>query len=102
MNRWLFRPDPGHQFVCQINGLFDEERKTRLPAQCCGLPADQIWKCEQIAPPGHACQVDDHTILHERMGNGYTCSAVEIWLAERGGLSGWIRASSARYVAVGP
>lgn len=101
-NRWLFRrPSTGRLWVCQINGPFDEVRKTRLPAQCCGLPADQIYKCEQVAPPGHRCQVDDHTILHERMGNGYACSAVEIWLAERGGLGGWIKASSGRYTVVG-
>lgn len=64
--------------ICQINGAFDEKRKTRLPAQCCGEPADQIYKCEQIAPPGHRHQVGDHTILHERMGNGYSCSAVDL------------------------
>lgn len=87
--------------VCQINGPFDEKRGTRLPAQCCGLPADQIYKCEQIAPPGHRCKVNEHTILHERMGNGYSCGVVEVWLRERGGLSGWITASSTRYVAVG-
>lgn len=90
MSRWLFRPSPGRSFVCQINGPFDEARKTRLPAQCCGKPADQIWKCEQIAAPGHRCRVDDHTILHERMGNGYHCSTVEYRLRERGGLHGWV------------
>ncbi len=100
-NRWLFRPRPGLQFVCQISGPWDEERKTRLPAQCCGLPADQIYKCEQIDPPGHRCQVNDHTILHERMGNGYTCSAVEHQLRERGGLGGWIKGQSTRYTRVG-
>lgn len=76
--------------ICQISGRWDERRRTRLPAQCCGLPADQIYKCEQISAPGHRCRVGDHTILHERMGNGYTCSAVEQWMAERGGLTGWI------------
>lgn len=101
MNRWLFRPNPGRQYVCQINGPFDEERGTRLPAQCCGLPADQIYKCEQIAAPGHRCQVGDHTILHERMGNGYSCSAVEHWLAERNGLHGWVTGKTTKAVAVG-
>lgn len=91
MNRWLFKaPSSGRLWVCQISGPWDEERLTRLPAQCCGLPADQIYKCEQIAPPGqHRCRVGDHTILHDRMGNGYACSAVEQWMAERGGLGGW-------------
>jgi hypothetical protein len=101
-NRWLFkRSSTGRLWVCQISGPWDGERGTRLPAQCCGLPADQIWKCEQIAAPGHRCQVNDHTILHERMGNGYGCSAVEQWLAERDGLSGWIRGQSTRFTAVG-
>jgi hypothetical protein len=100
VNRWLFRP--GFQPICQVSGPFDEERKTRLPAQCCGLPADQIYKCEQIAPPGeHRCRVNDHTILHERMGNGYSCGAVEVWLAERGGLHGWITARITSYTTVG-
>lgn len=95
MNRWLFRPTPGEQVICQINGT--------LPTQCCGLPADQIYKCEQIAPPGdHRCQVDDHTILHERMGNGYTCSAVEQQIKEFGGLQGWCSDQGrATYVRVG-
>ncbi len=101
MSRRLFRPSPGRQFVCQINGPWDEVRKTKLPAQCCGLPADQIYKCEQIAPPGHQCQVDDHTILHERMGNGYACSAVESWIKHRGGLAGWCSTQRGRYTAVG-
>jgi hypothetical protein len=99
-NRWLYR-GPAVPFVCQINGPWDEVRKTRLPAQCCGKKADQIYRCEQIAPPGHRCQVNDHTILHERMGNGYACSAVEVWLKERGGLGGWISASSTRFTTVG-
>ena len=80
--------------ICQINGAFDEVRHTRLPAQCCGEPADQIYKCEQIAPPGHRHQVGDHTILHERMGNGYACSAVEDQLHNRGGLVGWCGAGT--------
>lgn len=99
MSRWLYFP--GQPVICQINGPFDEVRKTRLPAQCCGLPADQIYKCEQIAGPGHRCQVDDHTILHERMGNGHSCSTVEDWLENEGGLGGWIQAQSTRLVKVG-
>lgn len=83
--------------ICQINGTFDEIRHTRLPAQCCGLPADQIYKCEQIAPPGHRCQVGDHTILHERMGNGYSCAAVEQQL-RAGGTRTW---GGKPYVSVG-
>lgn len=101
MNRWLYSPGRTGPIICQISGPFDEQRKTRLPAQCCGLPADQIYKCEQIASPGHRCQVNEHTILHERMGNGYGCSVVEMWRIERGGLSGWVQASSARFTTVG-
>lgn len=101
-NRWLYKgPAQGSPYVCQIRGPFDEVRKTRLPAQCCGLPADQIYKCEQIAPPGHRCQVDDHTILHERMGNGYSCSAVERWIRERGGLHGWCSGDETKLTVVG-
>ena len=101
-NRWLYKgPAVGAPYVCQISGPWDEERSTRLPAQCCGLPADQIWKCEQIAPPGHRCQVDDHTILHERMGNGYSCGAVEQQIRERGGLYGWCSGQGSKYVVVG-
>jgi hypothetical protein len=85
MSRRLYRPG-GKPIICQINGPFDEMRKTWLPAQCCGLPADQIFKCEQIAPPGHRCQVNDHTILHERMGNGYGCWSVEDRLEHFGSL----------------
>jgi hypothetical protein len=77
--------------ICQINGT--------LPSQCCGLPADQIYRCEQVAPPGHQCQVGDHTILHERMGNGYACSAVEQQLTERDGLRGWVSGTS--FVRIG-
>jgi hypothetical protein len=87
--------------ICQINGTFDEVRQTRLPAQCCGEPADQIYKCEQIAPPGHRHQVGNHTILHERMGNGWSCAAVEQQLHERGGPRGWTEQQSARFVRVG-
>ncbi len=87
--------------ICQISGPFDEERGTRLPAQCCGLPADQIYKCEQIAPPGHRHQVGEHTILHERMGNGWPCRVVEDWLTNRGGLRGWTEAQMAHYTTVG-
>lgn len=100
-NRWLFkRPVSGGLWVCQISGPFDEVRETRLPAQCCGLPADQIYKCEQIAPPGHRCQVNDHTILHERMGNGYACSAVEWQIRERGGLHGWCTGQTTKLTVV--
>jgi hypothetical protein len=101
MNRWLYSPGETGAVICQINGPFDEERKTRLPAQCCGLPADQIYKCEQIAAPGHRCQVNEHTILHERMGNGYLCSAVEEWIREYGGLHGWVTGKTTPMTAVG-
>lgn len=89
------------RIVCQVAGPFDENRRTRLPAQCCGEPADQIYRCEQIAPPGHRHQVGDHTILHERMGNGYTCTTVEQQLRENGGLRGWISGRAAAYTTVG-
>lgn len=89
MNRWLYSPGKTGAIICQIAGPFDEQRKTQLPAQCCGLPADQIYKCEQIAPPGHQCHVGEHTILHERMGNGYSCFAVEVQIREFDGLRGW-------------
>jgi hypothetical protein len=89
------------QIICQVRGAFDEVRETRLPAQCCGEPADQIYRCEQIAPPGHRHQVGDHTILHERMGNGHSCAIVEHWLRERGGLRGWIEQQAAHFVRVG-
>jgi hypothetical protein len=101
MSRWLYYPGGTGAVICQINGPFDEERKTKLPAQCCGLPADQIWKCEQIAAPGHRCQVNDHTILHERMGNGYSCSAVERQIRERGGLHGWVTGKTTPVTVVG-
>jgi hypothetical protein len=101
MNRWLYYPGETGAIICQINGPFDEERKTKLPAQCCGLPADQIWKCEQIAAPGHRCRVNDHTILHERMGNGYSCSYVERWIRERGGLHGWVTEKTTPVTVVG-
>ena len=78
--------------ICQINGT--------LPAQCCGEP-EQVYRCEQIAPPGHKHQVGEHTILHERMGNGYACSAVEQQLHERGGLRGWISGQSTACTTVG-
>lgn len=101
-NRWLYRgPAEGPPVICQIEGPWDETRKTKLPAQCCGAPADQIWRCEQVAPPGHRHQVGDHTILHERMGNGYSCSAVERWRKERGGLGGWCKAESTSFTTVG-
>ena len=101
-DRWLYEgPKQGPPYICQISGPWDEVRETRLPAQCCGEKADQIYKCEQIAAPGHRCQVGDHTILHERMGNGYACSAVEVWLRERGGLGGWIGAPATRFTVVG-
>lgn len=80
--------------ICQING--------RLPAQCCGQHADQIYLCEQIAPPGHRCQVGEHTILHERMGNGYTCATVEDQLHNQGGLRGWIGSASTSWTRIGP
>lgn len=101
-DRWLYQaPASGSPVICQINGPFDEQRKTRLPAQCCGLPADQIYKCEQIAAPGHRCRVNDHTILHERMGNWYLCSAVEQFIAERGGLHGWVTGQTTPVTVVG-
>lgn len=102
MSRWLYCPTEDRPVICQINGPFDEERRTSLPAQCCGLPADQIYKCEQIAAPGHRCQVNEHTILHERMGNGYPCSAVEAWIRENNGLHGWVTGKIAtKFVVVG-
>jgi hypothetical protein len=101
MNRWLYGPGVTGPIICQISGPFDEQRRTRLPAQCCGQPADQIYKCEQVAPPGHRCRVGEHTILHERMGNGWPCSAVEDQLVNRGGLSGWISAQGTRHTQVG-
>lgn len=82
--------EDGPPIICQINGRWNPDRDWWLSSQCCGLPADQIYRCEQIAPPGHRCQVGDHTILHERMGNGYPCSVVEDWLRNRGGLTGWL------------
>lgn len=100
-NRWLYSPGRTGPVICQISGPFDEVRKTRLPAQCCGLAADQIYKCEQIAGPGHRCQVNDHTILHERMGNGYACSAVEDWIDNHGGLQGWCSGRTVKSVRVG-
>jgi hypothetical protein len=81
------------QPICQIND--------KLPAQCCGLPADQIYRCEEIAPQGHRCRVGDHTILHERMGNGYTCSAVEQQLTQFGGLRGWTSGQATSFVTIG-
>lgn len=98
MSRRLARPS--WRIICQINGEFDEARGTRLPAQCCGMAADQIWKCEQIAPPGHPCQVGDHTILHERMGNGYPCSQVENRRLHGGGMSGLIRDRAAAWTVI--
>jgi hypothetical protein len=79
--------------ICQVADI--------LPAQCCGQPADQIYSCEEIAPPGHRHRVGDHTILHERMGNGYACGAVEWQLHERGGLRGWIGVHAPKCMAVG-
>ncbi len=87
--------------ICQINGPFDEVRGSFLPAQCCGEKADQIYLCEEIAPPGHRHRVGNHTILHERMGNGRPCADVEDWLRNWGGLAGWSKAQLARYVTVG-
>jgi hypothetical protein len=80
----------GKPVICQIAGTFDKVRETRLPAQCCGLKAGQIYRCERIAAPGHRCRVGDHTILHERMGNGYSCRYVERWSEKYGGLRGWV------------
>lgn len=62
--------------ICQIRG--------DLPLQACGAPADQIYKCEQIGPHDKH-QVDDHTILHERVGNGYSCRGVQDLIDEHGG-----------------
>jgi hypothetical protein len=47
-----------------------------LPLQCCGKPADQIYKCEEIGPH-ERCKVGEHTIVHERRGNGYSCESVQ-------------------------
>lgn len=79
--------------ICQIT--------SPLPAQCCGKSADQIWLCEEIAPPGHRCRVGDHTVLHERMGNGRSCAAVEDQLRNRGGLKGWRVGGGTKYTVVG-
>lgn len=76
--------NPASRIICQISGRYDDRRTTRLPAQCCGLPADQIYKCEVIAPPGHRCQVGQHTIEHERWGNGYSCAAIEHNITKEG------------------
>jgi len=83
----------GHLFVCQV--------KFKLPAQCCGQPADQIFKCEVIAPEGHKCQVGEHTMLHERMGNGHHCSTVEQWIHLHGGLEGWCKSGLTPYHRIG-
>ncbi len=79
----------GKPVICQINGRWDEQRGTKLPAQCCGKKADQIYKCEVIGPHEH-CQVGEHTIIHERLGNGHPCSAIEFWV-DNGGLNALIR-----------
>lgn len=79
--------------ICQV--------RKNLPAQACGEPADQIYKCEQIAPPGHICAVGEHTILHERMGNGYSCTAVEEQITKRDGLIGWITGGRTSYTRIG-
>lgn len=80
----------GKPVICQIEGTWDEVRKTKLPAQCCGKPADQIWKCEVIGEH-ERCQVGEHTIIHERLGNGHSCEAIEYWV-DNGGLGALIRA----------
>lgn len=72
----------GKPVICQINA--------RLPAQCCGKKADQIYKCEVIGPH-ERCQVGEHTIIHERLGNGHSCSAIEHWV-DNGGLGALIKA----------
>lgn len=69
--------------------------------QCCGLRADQIYRCEVIDKPGHKCQVGEHTILHERMGNAYSCLAAEDWLRNRGGLGGWIQSKRTSFHRIG-
>ena len=81
--------DPFEPVICQVNGPW-RPGGGHLPAQCCGLPADQVYRCEQIAPPGHRCRVGEHTILHDRMGNGRTCAEVERRLKNGGGLHGWL------------
>jgi hypothetical protein len=44
--------------------------------QSCGKRADQIYKCEEIGPHENH-KVGDHTIVHERYGNGYSCARIE-------------------------
>lgn len=80
----------GKPVICQINGAWDEQRSTKLPAQCCGKKADQIWKCEVIGPH-ERCEVGEHTIIHERLGNGHHCESIEWWV-RNGGLSALIKA----------
>jgi len=79
--------------VCQV--------KAKLPAQCCGGHADQIFRCEAVAPPGHRHFVGEHTMLHERMGNGYTCAQVENWIEHRGGLAGWCKSGRTPFHRIG-
>lgn len=74
----------GKLVICQI--------MARLPKQCCGEKADQIWLCEVIGPhPRSECRVGEHTMIHERLGNGHACSGIEYWV-DNGGLAGLMEA----------
>lgn len=57
-------------FQCQVNGS--------LSAQACGSrKADSIFCCEIIGPHDR-CRVGEHTIAHERAGNGYSCTSIQV------------------------
>lgn len=58
-------------FQCQVSGW----PRRSLQAACDGQ-ADSIFKCEVIGPHEEH-KVGQHTIWHERYGNGATCSGVE-------------------------
>lgn len=56
---------------CQVNGW----PRRSLQAACDGH-ADSIFKCEVIGPHEHH-KVGEHTIWHERYGNGRSCAQIE-------------------------
>lgn len=52
--------------------------KGRSPQAACNGHADSVFKCEVIGPHERH-RVGEHTIWHERYGNGYSCDLVEVW-----------------------
>lgn len=75
-----------HMFLRSREEAFQCQVAHRLSSQACGSRnADSIFLCEVIGPH-ERCRVGEHTIRHERAGNGYSC-----WTKE--GKNAWTETS---------